>query len=133
MVSKNVCALEFACILGRNIKCSVIIIKIIVCFVLPEPGVPTSVDFVRCEVNQMVVAYSSSNAYVFDTEKGKPITVLDSKAVSGRYNQETEGFDPSLGWKVYCDNHKNRGGKSRHFTALTFCFCIFFYESLTVQ
>jgi len=28
--SKNVCALEFACILGRNIKCSVIIIIIIV-------------------------------------------------------------------------------------------------------
>jgi len=29
MGSKNACALEFACILGRNIKCSVIIIIII--------------------------------------------------------------------------------------------------------
>jgi len=28
MGSKNECALEFACILGRNIKCSVIIIII---------------------------------------------------------------------------------------------------------
>jgi len=30
MGSKNVCTLEFACILGRNIKCSIIIIIIIV-------------------------------------------------------------------------------------------------------
>jgi len=30
MGSKNACALEFACILGRNIKCSVIIIIIII-------------------------------------------------------------------------------------------------------
>jgi len=30
MGCKNVCALEFACILGRNIKCSVIIIIIII-------------------------------------------------------------------------------------------------------
>jgi striatin 1/3/4 len=47
-----------------------------------DPGVPTSVDFVRCEPSQMVVAYSSSNAYVFDTEKGKAVTVLESKLVS---------------------------------------------------
>jgi len=30
MGSKYACALEFACILGRNIKCSVIIIIIII-------------------------------------------------------------------------------------------------------
>ena len=48
-----------------------------------ETGVPTSVDFVRCEPNQMVVSYSSSNAYVFDIEKNKPIVMLESKINSG--------------------------------------------------
>jgi len=52
-------------------------------------GVPTSVDFVRCEANQMVVAYSSSNAYVFDTEKGKPVTMLESKLVSDQTSGNT--------------------------------------------
>lgn len=60
--------------------CAVTCCHVVMCL---DPGVPTSVDFVRCEPNQMVVTYSSSNAYVFDTEKGKPVTVLESKQASG--------------------------------------------------
>lgn len=51
-----------------------------------ETGVPTSVDFVRCEPNHMVVAYTSSNAYVFDLEKGRPVVTLECKT-----NDQTVG------------------------------------------
>jgi len=44
-----------------------------------EEGLPTSVDFVRTDSNQMVVSYTSSNAYVFDIESNKIITKLESK------------------------------------------------------
>jgi len=50
---------------------------------LTETGVPTSVDFVQCEPTQMVVAYTSSNAYVFDIEKSKPVITLDYKPSLG--------------------------------------------------
>ncbi|ELT95266.1 hypothetical protein CAPTEDRAFT_227918 [Capitella teleta] len=49
-----------------------------------DSGVPTSVDFVRCEPNQMVVSYSSSNAYVFDIETAQQVTKLD-----GHLSEET--------------------------------------------
>jgi len=45
--------------------------------------VPTSVDFVQCEPTQMVVAYTSSNAYIFDIEKSKPVVTLDYKPSLG--------------------------------------------------
>ena len=48
-----------------------------------ETGVPTSVDFVQCEPTQMVVAYTSANAYVFDIEKCKPVVTLDYKPSLG--------------------------------------------------
>jgi len=48
-----------------------------------ETGVPTSVDFVQCEPTQMVVAYTSANAYVFDIEKSKPVIMLDYKPSLG--------------------------------------------------
>jgi len=48
-----------------------------------ETGVPTSVDFVQCEPTQMVVAYTSANAYVFDIEKSKPVVPLDYKPSLG--------------------------------------------------
>jgi striatin 1/3/4 len=44
-----------------------------------ETGVPTSVDFVQCEPSQMVVTYTSANAYIFDIEKSKPVISLDYK------------------------------------------------------
>ena len=44
---------------------------------------PTSVDFVQCEPTQMVVAYTSANAYVFDIEKCKPVVTLDYKPSLG--------------------------------------------------
>jgi hypothetical protein len=51
--------------------------------VIAESGVPTSVDFVRCEPSQMVVSYSSSNAYVFDMEKSTPIVTLECPSEDG--------------------------------------------------
>ncbi|KAK2145167.1 hypothetical protein LSH36_697g00020 [Paralvinella palmiformis] len=50
-----------------------------------EEGLPTSVDFVRCEPNQLVVSYSSANTYIFDIETAKQIIMLESK-------QENEYF-----------------------------------------
>jgi len=50
---------------------------------LVETGVPTSVDFVQCEPTQMVVAYTSANAYIFDIEKSKPVVTLDYKPSLG--------------------------------------------------
>ncbi|ESO08119.1 hypothetical protein HELRODRAFT_156657 [Helobdella robusta] len=44
-----------------------------------EPGVPTSIDFVRCETNQIVVSYTSSNTYLYDIEKKRPIICLENK------------------------------------------------------
>ncbi|XP_064621222.1 striatin-3-like isoform X2 [Lineus longissimus] len=47
-----------------------------------DPGVPTSVDFVRCEPNQMVASYTSSNTYIFDVESSKEVLKLDTKQSS---------------------------------------------------
>ncbi|XP_005100523.1 striatin-3 isoform X4 [Aplysia californica] len=44
-----------------------------------EDGVPTSVDFVRCDPNQMVASYTSSNTYIFDIETGKQVLMLETK------------------------------------------------------
>ncbi|CAH1791651.1 unnamed protein product [Owenia fusiformis] len=55
-----------------------------------EPGVPTSVDFVRCEPGQMVTSYTSANTYIFDLETCKEIIKLESKGESeagGQINQ----------------------------------------------
>ncbi|XP_055929948.1 striatin-3-like isoform X3 [Argiope bruennichi] len=41
-------------------------------------GNPTSVDFLRCDMTQMVAAYTSSNSVIFDLETGKPVIRLDS-------------------------------------------------------
>jgi len=55
---------------------------------LVETGVPTSVDFVQCEPTQMVVAYTSANAYIFDIEKSKPVVTLDYKPSLGITNHK---------------------------------------------
>ena len=44
---------------------------------------PTSVDFVRCDPNQMVASYTSSNTYIFDIETGKQVMMLETKLNSG--------------------------------------------------
>ncbi|KAI8788504.1 striatin-3-like isoform X1 [Biomphalaria glabrata] len=44
-----------------------------------EEGVPTSVDFVRCDPSQMVASYTSSNTYIFDIETGKQVLMLETK------------------------------------------------------
>ncbi|XP_015919059.1 striatin-3 isoform X2 [Parasteatoda tepidariorum] len=41
-------------------------------------GSPTSIDFLRCDLTQMVAAYTSSNSVIFDLETGKSIIRLDS-------------------------------------------------------
>lgn len=43
-----------------------------------EDGTPTSIDFIHCDPLQMVTAYTSSNAVIFDLETGKPVVRLDS-------------------------------------------------------
>ncbi len=52
--------------------------------VVTEEGVPTSVDFVHCEPNQMVASYTTSNTYIYDIETSKEIACLESKSVSGK-------------------------------------------------
>ncbi|XP_064600023.1 striatin-3-like isoform X2 [Liolophura sinensis] len=49
-------------------------------------GVPTCVDFVRCDPSQMVVSYTSSNTYIFDLETGKQVTLLETQQ-----NSDTTG------------------------------------------
>ncbi|XP_076361687.1 striatin-3-like isoform X8 [Tachypleus tridentatus] len=43
-----------------------------------DDGKPASVDFVRCDPAQMVAAYDSSNALIFDLETGKSVLRLDT-------------------------------------------------------
>ncbi|XP_076442407.1 striatin-3-like isoform X2 [Babylonia areolata] len=43
-----------------------------------ERGMPTSVDFVRCDPNQLVVGYTSSTAYLLDLETGQQVLSLDT-------------------------------------------------------
>ncbi|XP_067140561.1 striatin-3-like isoform X2 [Centruroides vittatus] len=43
-----------------------------------DDGTPTSVDFIHCDPLQMVTAYNSSNAVIFDLETGKPVVRLES-------------------------------------------------------
>ncbi|XP_055375621.1 striatin-3 isoform X2 [Condylostylus longicornis] len=40
-------------------------------------GIPTSVDFVRDELNRIVVAYNSAHCIIYDTESGKQIIKLE--------------------------------------------------------
>ncbi|KAK8758157.1 hypothetical protein V5799_004211, partial [Amblyomma americanum] len=44
----------------------------------PADGIPTSVDFVRSDANQMAVAYTTSRAVIMDLETGKQVVRLDS-------------------------------------------------------
>ncbi|XP_045179926.2 striatin-3-like isoform X6 [Mercenaria mercenaria] len=44
-----------------------------------EDGVPTSVDFVRCDPGQMVASYTSDNTYLFDLETNKQVLTLETK------------------------------------------------------
>ena len=52
---------------------------------LTEEGVPTSVDFVRCEPSQMVAAYTSCHTYIYDVETSKQVIKLDTKQTNGTY------------------------------------------------
>ncbi|KAL4238704.1 hypothetical protein ACF0H5_003411 [Mactra antiquata] len=54
-----------------------------------EDGVPTSVDFVRCDPGQMVASFTSANTYLFDLETNKQILTLETKqnSESGSNNQ----------------------------------------------
>ena len=45
-----------------------------------EKGLPSSVDFMRCESNRMVAGYTSANAYLFDIETSQKILDFDFKA-----------------------------------------------------
>ena len=37
----------------------------------------------RCDPNQMVASYTSSNTYIFDIETGKQVLMLETKLNSG--------------------------------------------------
>ena len=49
----------------------------------PEEGLPTSVDFVRCEPSHMVASYTSCNTYIYDVETAKQIITLDTNQAGG--------------------------------------------------
>ena len=49
-----------------------------------EVGVPTSVDFVRCEPSQMVCAFTTANTYIYDIETAKQVIALESNTESGK-------------------------------------------------
>jgi striatin 1/3/4 len=52
---------------------------------ITEDGVPTSVDFVRCDPGQMVAAYTSANTYLFDLETNKQVLTLETKQNNGKF------------------------------------------------
>jgi len=54
------------------------------CYVV-DPGIPTSVDFVRTEPNHMVTAYDNKAAHIFDLETAKPIVNFEYEAETGKY------------------------------------------------
>lgn len=51
--------------------------------IFTEDGVPTSVDFVRCDPGQMVASYTSANTYLFDLETNKQVLTLETKQNNG--------------------------------------------------
>lgn len=51
-------------------------------------GAPTSVDFVSTDPQQAVAAFTSSNAYIYDLEVGKPILSFENDyGLAGQINQ----------------------------------------------
>ena len=48
-----------------------------------EEGVPTSIDFIRCEPSHMVASYNSCNTYIYDIETAKQVIALESNQTSG--------------------------------------------------
>lgn len=50
-------------------------------FALALDGIPTSVDFVRDNLNQMVTSYNSAACILFDLETGQPVTRLETDKV----------------------------------------------------
>ena len=51
---------------------------------LVELGLPTSVEFVRHELRQMVVSYNTAQTLVYDIETCKVVTKLDSATSYGK-------------------------------------------------
>ncbi len=49
-----------------------------------ETGVPTSVDFVRYDGDQVVSSYTSGRVYIFDVETGKKVTSIDCSGGLGK-------------------------------------------------
>ena len=48
-------------------------------------GNPTSVDYVRTNLHQMVVSYSASKVMTFDLETGQSVLNFDSGSTYGEY------------------------------------------------
>lgn len=53
-----------------------------------ESGVPTSVDFVRHDGDQVVSSYTSGRVYIFDVETGKRLTSIDCSGGPGMSHQQ---------------------------------------------
>ncbi len=51
--------------------------------VLKDSGNPTSVDFVRAGINQIVVSYDNARTLLYDTETAKCVLCLDSAVTYG--------------------------------------------------
>ena len=60
--------------------------------VVSEKGLPSSVDFMRCESNRMVAGYTSANAYLFDIETSQKILDFDFKAEGMLHIMSVCGF-----------------------------------------
>lgn len=54
-----------------------IIIGCIFCSSLASDGVPTSTDFVRDDMDRIIVSYTSGNCIVYDLETTKPVLRFD--------------------------------------------------------
>jgi len=50
-----------------------------------DPGIPTSIDFVRTEPNHMVAAYNNKAAHIFDLETAKSIVNFEYEPEAGKY------------------------------------------------
>lgn len=64
-------------------------------FISEQDGIPSSVDFVSDEPNQIVAAYNSSHCVIYDIETTKPIVRLES-------NQETVNVTSKQINRVVC-------------------------------
>lgn len=60
--------------------------QLLTTFVSEQDGIPTSVDFVRDEIQRIVASYTSSHCVIFDMETAKPVVRLESSSAAEGVN-----------------------------------------------